>query len=721
MRALCTTSLLLTLCLVGCSERTTSTIESKSAVKVPIPSEEPTEPPAEHEPSKSSLSDDLCADCHPEEVDAWRASPMGRSLGPAIGQVMQTLPAASIRHPSTGETFSVTRLGDGVHQSSAGVGYTAQWVIGSGAHTRSFLHRTDGRYFVLPLTWYAQRNGWDLSPGYEASAHPGFHRQAGAECLNCHSDPPSNQAGSRNRFVDGAPQAIGCTRCHQDAERHAERQSAGERLPIPFHEGMSPQQAADVCSYCHMQGVVRVLMPGRQWDDFMPGMDLADVVAVFARKTPGRSITIANQAERLNRSRCAQDNPKARQCTTCHSPHAARASDRNDGCRSCHDHGQKNCTEKHGGDCAACHMARTATSDIPHVKMTDHFIRRKPLSEVMAANDGGELVWLNRPRKLEPSIAAVVEGRAHAELARQTGARSDLLRALSQLQGAVQPNSKDVDAWLDLASLNVLAGQNQAAKEAADKAWSIDPALGRVALGVAEARFTAGEIEGASEALMAFLKTEGHSIEGTLLQAKLSMVRGDNRSFEQQVNRIDEMRPHRGAASNLRGISALTRGEWVGAIGHFNEAVRREPGNAQFWLNLCRAHLRLGSNGQAQTACARGQGVANAHEKANFGGAMARILLNNGEAGRAAQLAAPLIQSQSSDVLLVLGRLALERGRINDAVMLLDRAVIAEPNAAQAWLHLSKALARQGKTELSKAALDRARRYGAIDKKGESK
>ena len=147
---------------------------------------------------------------------------------------------------------------------------------------------------------------------------------------------------------------------------------------------------------------------------------------------------------------------------------------------------------------------------------------------------------------------------------------------------------------------------------------------------------------------MAFFKTEGHSIEGTMLQAKLAMVRGNEQAFEQQLNRIDEMRPHRGSGSNLRGIFALTRGAWVGAIGHFNEAVRREPGNAQFWLNLCRAHLRVGSNGQAQTACARGQRVATDREKTNFGGAMARILLNNGEPERAAQMAAPLIQTHSN-------------------------------------------------------------------------
>ena len=54
------------------------------------------------------------------------------------------------------------------------------YVIGSGNHARSFVHRTDdGRLLELPLGWYAAKGGyWAMSPGYDQPNHSGFRIQS---------------------------------------------------------------------------------------------------------------------------------------------------------------------------------------------------------------------------------------------------------------------------------------------------------------------------------------------------------------------------------------------------------------------------------------------------------------------------------------------------------------------------------------------------------------
>ena len=45
----------------------------------------------------------------------------------------------------------------------------ADFVIGSGNHARSYLHRApEGKLVELPVSWYAEEGGhWAMSPGYD--------------------------------------------------------------------------------------------------------------------------------------------------------------------------------------------------------------------------------------------------------------------------------------------------------------------------------------------------------------------------------------------------------------------------------------------------------------------------------------------------------------------------------------------------------------------------
>ncbi|RYZ48673.1 MAG: tetratricopeptide repeat protein, partial [Sphingobacteriales bacterium] len=99
---------------------------------------------------------------------------------------------------------------------------------------------------------------------------------------------------------------------------------------------------------------------------------------------------MASHVERMKKSPCYLNSGKM-SCITCHDPHVSvKFTPRKqylDACNSCHGgKEQVHCTElpavraKNNDDCVSCHMPHNGSIDIPHVAVTDHFIRAKPVS-----------------------------------------------------------------------------------------------------------------------------------------------------------------------------------------------------------------------------------------------------------------------------------------------------------------------------------------------------
>ena len=74
-----------------------------------------------------------------------------------------------------------------------------RFVVGSGRQAFAYLIEHDGFLFQSPLTWYAQKRRWDLSPGYEKS-NLHFHRPVTPSCLFCHANRVEPVSGTVNRY-----------------------------------------------------------------------------------------------------------------------------------------------------------------------------------------------------------------------------------------------------------------------------------------------------------------------------------------------------------------------------------------------------------------------------------------------------------------------------------------------------------------------------------------
>lgn len=308
---------------------------------------------------------------------------------------------------------------DTVYQRTEPVSY----IIGSGQHTNSHLQNTNGYIHQMPMTFYTQKRKWDLPPGFENGMNTRFSRKIGLECMSCHNAYPDFVMGSENKFRS-VPQGIDCERCHGPGSIHVSQRQTGSKVDTSRYIDYSIVNPAklpidlqfDICQRCHLQGNA-VLKTGKSFYDFKPGKRLSEYISVFLPKyaNADEDFIMASHADRLKQSACFiksyQKLPSkstlrpykdALTCITCHNPHVSvRETNKNtfnDACLKCHAPDSNNpsiifCSESgvkrtlKGGhsnlnqvNCVSCHMPVSGSTDIPHVSVHDHYIR-KPISK----------------------------------------------------------------------------------------------------------------------------------------------------------------------------------------------------------------------------------------------------------------------------------------------------------------------------------------------------
>jgi tetratricopeptide (TPR) repeat protein len=377
-------------------------------------------------------------------------------------------PDGSFDHAPSGRSYRVYRQDNQLrHQEIlrtedgkeiGRVDLPVRYLVGSGHFSRTYIVEVDGFLHESPITWYAARKSWGLSPGYDHPRHASFERPILADCLACHSGRVEETDGSLHRLTIHE-KAIGCENCHgpgslhQDLHRSGKYVQGTDDLTI-VHPGKLPRSLReDVCAACHQSALATVLVRGRPFSDFRPGRPLTDYRIHYRIEGGSRPMTVVGHVEQLRRSACYQKSEDLT-CLTCHDPHQrARPVDRTayyrQKCLDCHagrpcglDEARR---QKEAGDnCASCHMPRGDT-EIPHIAFTHHRIGLHPprppaavgAPELVPEEDNDNLTALDRERNLglaylearrKPALAAyarLFQERAvqHLEAVRAAGLR----------------------------------------------------------------------------------------------------------------------------------------------------------------------------------------------------------------------------------------------------------------------------------------------------------
>jgi hypothetical protein len=277
---------------------------------------------------------------------------------------------------------------DTIHRRTEAISY----IIGSGQHTNSHLLNINGYVYQAPITFYTQKQQWDLAPGMEMGFNSRFSRIITAECMTCHNGLPEMVTGAVNKYKN-IPVGIDCERCHGPGELHVARVSNNVLVDtskeidysIVNPRKLSVELQNNLCMRCHLQGV-NVLNEGASFFDFKPGDKINEHWNVFLPKFDGKNdkFLMASQADRMVQSKCYLET-KQLSCITCHNPHiTVKATTRdqfNAPCKSCHAPNKNDCTEvvsvrkTANDDCSGCHIPKSGAIDIPHVSISDHKIQ----------------------------------------------------------------------------------------------------------------------------------------------------------------------------------------------------------------------------------------------------------------------------------------------------------------------------------------------------------
>src|SRR5436190_2248239 len=254
-------------------------------------------------PSAAYADPSVCSSCHDEIARTYSLTGMGRSFS-RVGPGTSSFAAgesARLYHKASDRHYNVSERGGKLFQRRHQVGFGGQetntleleadYVIGSGNHARTFLHRNaDGRLVQLPVSWYAERGVrlreaapiasagqgyWAMSPGYDRPAHLDFRRVIDAGCMSCHNGYPpplarsqasSGAAGPPMPFVDdlegpkfpeALPEGIDCQRCHGPGQAHVDAEKAGD-LEAGLRAIVNPakldrDRQLESCMQCHLE------------------------------------------------------------------------------------------------------------------------------------------------------------------------------------------------------------------------------------------------------------------------------------------------------------------------------------------------------------------------------------------------------------------------------------------------------------------------------------
>lgn len=588
-------------------------------------------------------SSNACAGCHREIWESWKKTGMGRSFSLPSAENTPRLSEPWYHEPS--DSFFSMSFRDGAwfqrrHQLDAGTGREinvmekrVDYVLGSGNHARTYLHRTPANTLIeLPLGWYSEKGGyWAMNPGYDRPDHEGFRRQVTYDCMFCHNAypvvPVRNTKAGEAAVYGNLPGGIDCARCHgAGGAKHMElagRPGTSRELvrqAIVNPRRLSADRQMDICMSCHLETTSfplpgAILRHDRGPFSFVPGEPLENFILNFDHaREAGRSdkFEIVSAAYRLRQSACFLKSKGKMLCTTCHNVHTApRSADatkhHENTCRQCHNSplSRASHTAESGQPvtgCVQCHMPKRRTEDVIHVAMTDHLISRPNVSRDLLAERKERI---DRYRgEVVPYYPAVLAGSAESDLYRavaQVKQRSNLDAGIAQLTAAITRYAPQHAGWyLELAE--ALENQGQLAKALPwyREAVRRDPssAVGWQKLGSALRR-SSQPAEAVTALRRSAALSPGRAFpwqELGLTYRSLGRMADSLSAFDQAIARDADL-PE---AHNNIGILRFQAGESSRAEASFREAIRIQPSYADAHGNLANLLLETDRLAEAQ-------------------------------------------------------------------------------------------------------------------------
>jgi len=549
-------------------------------------------------------------------------------------------------HAASGTYYSMTEREGKYYQRRWQLGFDGQsenieelqinYVMGSGNHVRTYLHREeDGTLVELPLAWYSELGGhWGMNPGYD-NAHPMTRRPIAYECMFCHNAYPEIPA-TDHRDLSGSPvysgalpEGIDCQRCHGPGAAHVKAaQTSGDsiqqiRALILNPMRLSKERQMQVCEQCHLETTSRSLPDRiRHYDQQPFGYIANEPLERFNSYFTGdpakgrtSNFEIVNAPYRLRQSLCYLKSEGALTCETCHDPHdlhkgAGSSSYYEAICMKCHavNLSKQIALHQHtaSNDCVSCHMPKRRTEDVVHAIMTDHLIQRHPppSRELLANRQEIEETPANAyhgdvKRYLLDDESSHPEDSLYNALA-QVIDSSNSEAGITQLTEEIRSQQpKQPNFSIELGDALRHAGNLSGAVDAYRQALVLDPLSSRAQRRLGVALGSSGQQD---EALVVLQKAIEHEPDNALLWYERALVEsksGDRTKAIADLRKSLKLKSDFADAQNTLGAKLAQSGDAQGAETAFRAALTVNPYDAGTQANLGRLLAGQGNWGPA--------------------------------------------------------------------------------------------------------------------------
>ena len=563
----------------------------------------------------------------------------------------------TFHHKASDSFYSMIKRDGKLYQRRYQIDFTGQpvnvmekqvdFIMGSGNHARTYLHRTGRDTLIeLPLGWYSEKGGyWAMNPGYDRPDHMGFRRLISYDCMFCHNGYPKIPAGNEQPFSEpvysgSLPEGIDCQRCHGPGRQHAQLasnlhgQAAAAlkdiRRSIVNPARLSPERQMEVCMTCHLESTSfplpnAIQRYGRGPFSYRPGEPLSAFILNFdqaAGKGRENKFEIVSAAYRLRRSACFLKSNGRLLCTTCHNQHdvlrgEAATQHYTAVCRQCHasvlDRSVASGNHPRSADCVGCHMPKRRTEDVVHASVTDHQIqRRKPAGDLLA--DMPERHETDSTAYRGPVTLYYPKELPHTP-------ENDLYLAVAQVKQ--RSNLSDGIEQLAAALERYRPGRAEYYFELAE-AWRDKGDLGKALPLYRESIRRDPEFVVGMQKLGFSLRRSGQNAEAADVLKRAAGIAPDSAAtwlelgltYQEQSNQADAVAaferavaldPDMSEARNNLGVIRFSSGEVARAEAAFREAIRIQPDYADAHGNLGALLMNTRKTGTVSSAPPEGQ------------------------------------------------------------------------------------------------------------------